>query len=384
MNTKHLIGYSFFAAFSILAVAFPNAAAAFVIRTGDQVIVPKGETINETLLVAGQSVTIDGDVKGDVICAGQNIDINGLVEGDVICAGQNITVANAVSGSVRAAGQTLKINGAVGRNVTVAGQSISAGSTIAGEMFFAGQQAIINGRVEKNVAGAADSITINGQIAGNADFKDNKLALQDGGRIAGALNYASANELTGQSNQVLGGIKRTIPQEKDRFMAGKTQKSVEQKIGDKITDLAVNLALALALMFFFKDFTQKLSAALLEKPVRSLGWGFVILAIVPLIAAVLVLTIIGIPVAIIMVLLYLAALFLSRLFAAVAVGRKITQSYWKNKQESRFVHAVIGVIVLWVLFAIPVVGGILSFGAMVWGLGGLRYAFSKNKQNTSG
>jgi hypothetical protein len=379
MNTKYLLAYCFCVLLLALGFAFPGGADAMVIRTGNQATVAKGETINETLLIAGQSITVDGDVKGDIICAGQNIDINGAVEGDIICVGQNITVANSVSGSVRAAGQMLKIDGSVGRNVTAAGQTISTGSSVAGEMIFAAQHAAIDGKIGKNIAGAANSIIVGGQIAGNADFRDSSLILRDGGQIAGVLNYSSDNEFSGQSSQVLGGINRTIPQPKESLISTKPQKTIEHKIGDKIASLVFNLALALALVFFFKNFIQKFSGLLLEKPGRSLGWGFVILIMVPMVSVLLMFTIIGIPVAIAAILVYLAAMYLVRVVAAIAVGRKIAQIYWKSKQDSRYVPAVLGIIVMWILFAIPLIGPILSFFAIVWGLGGARLSRKINK-----
>jgi len=380
MNIRYLPAYCFCAFLLVSCFAFPNGADAMVIRTGNQATVAKDETINETLLIAGQSITVDGDVKGDIICAGQNIDINGAVEGDIICVGQNITIANSVSGSVRVAGQTLKIDGSVGRNLTVAGQTISTGSSVAGEMIFAGQHAAINGKIGKNITGAANSIIVGGQIGGNADFRDSSLVLQDGGQIAGVLNYSSDNEFSGQTSQILGGINRTIPQQKENLISTKPQKTIQQKMGDKMVSLVFNLALALVLVFFFKNFIQKFSGLMLEKPGRSLGWGFVILVMVPVASILLALTIVGIPVAIAVILVYLAAMYLVRVVAAIAVGRKITQSYWKSKQDSQYVFAALGIIAMWILFAIPLIGSMLSFLAVVWGLGGARYAFAKNKQ----
>jgi len=375
----------FVAAVSGILMLLPGGVAAFVIKTGDSVVVPKGQTINETLVAVGQTVVVEGEVKGDVICAGQNIDISGTVEGDVICAGQNITLASRVGGSVRGAGQTIKMNGRVGRNVTVAGQTLNASSTVAGEMLFAGQQAIINGRIEKNVAGAADSIDIGGMIGGNADFRNKNLAFRDNGQIAGALTYTSENQIAEDANRrVLGSVKRIVPASDKPVADLKFEKIPAQRIADKIFDLLANLAVAAVLVFFFKKFTSKIAGILLEKPVRCLGWGFLFLAGVPAMALVLAITIIGIPVSILGMLVLLAALWLARVFAALAIGKKIAQDYWKNYQNSPMAQAVIGVAVLWVLFAIPVVGTMLMMVAAVWGLGSWRYVFSKGKPVSAG
>lgn len=359
---------------------FPGMVSAFVIKTGDLVAVPKGETVNESLLAAGQSVVIDGDVKGDVICAGQNIDINGTVEGDVICAGQNITISNTVGGSVRGAAQTIKINGRIGRNVTAAGQTVSASSTVAGEMLFAGQQANIGGRIEKSVAGAADSIIIGGVIGGNADFRGRNLNFQKDGKIAGALTYTSENQVGQDADErVLGGIRQITPPPDKPSASFKHEKTFAQKAEDKIFDFLANLAAAAVLVLLFKKFAAKIGGILLEKPGQCLGWGFVILLAVPVAALLLVFTIIGIPVSILGVLVLLAALWLGRIFAALAIGKKIAQNYWKKYQDSPMAQAAVGVAALWLLFAIPVIGAMLSFAAMVWGLGSWRYVFSKAK-----
>jgi hypothetical protein len=79
------------------------SAQAIVFKSGQDVSVPKGETINETLVATGQTVSIDGDVSGDVICAGQNISIAGNVNGDVLCAGQTVDVAGSVTASAAGA-----------------------------------------------------------------------------------------------------------------------------------------------------------------------------------------------------------------------------------------------------------------------------------------
>ncbi|MFZ3073593.1 MAG: polymer-forming cytoskeletal protein [Minisyncoccales bacterium] len=379
MNTKRLFAYFFFAVFLILNFAFPKDALAFTARTGSQVIVPESEVVNGTLLASGQTIMIDGDIKGDIICAGQNVDINGAVDGDIICAGQNITITGAVSGSVRCVGQIVKIDGAVGRNVTVAAQTITADSTIAGEMLFAGRKADIGGRIGGNIAGAGNEIFINGNIAGNADFHDKNLILRKDSRIGGELNYTSDNELANQGGQVSGSVNRTVPAVKDGAVFPKARKTAWQNVADKAMDIIINMAVALALVFLFKNLTSKIAGAILEKPGRSFGWGLIIMVAVPIAAIALAITIIGIPVAILAVLLFIAALFLSRILAALAVGRKITKDYWKSKQDSPVAQALVGVAVLWVLFAIPVVGGVFSFAAIIWGLGGMRYLFAKNK-----
>lgn len=371
----------FISLFFALNFIFPQNAAAFVVRNGQQVSVSQGEVINETFLAAGQTVIIDGDIKGDVICAGQNVYINGPVEGDVICAGQNITVSNSVGGSIRVVGQTVTIGGKVGRNITVAGQALKIDSEISGEALFVAQTADINGRISKNIIGAASSITVAGVIGGNAQFQDRSLLIKNGASIAGALSYESNNNVVLESGSQVGGEvrKSTPPANNKSSFLNQKEKTYQQMIWGKIGELVFYLLIALLFVYFFKDSTRRVADLMLARPGRVLGAGLLILILAPIAAIIFFITIIGIPFGLATIALYIAAIFFSRIFAAIAVGRAFTKRYYKGKQDSLLAQTLIGVIGLWILFFIPVIGGLLSLIAVIWGLGGIYYLFRKDK-----
>lgn len=360
---------------------YAGAVHAFVVMTGDEITVPKSEVVDDTLLAAGQSITVDADINGDLICAGQNVNINGNVNGDVLCAAQNITVKGSIAGSVRGLGQTVKIEGPVAKNISVAGQTVSADSLIEGEMAFAAQQASIGGDIKKDVAGVADSMTVSGVIDGNTQFAGDNLTLKNGGAMGGRLDYTSDNEAAREENFVVAGaVTRHDPPKKE---IGKNispvQKSTGEMMTEKIQSLILNLAVALLLVFFFKKFITKSTDAIMAKTGRSFAWGLLILIAGPLLIISLFLTLIGIPLAVIALLLYIAAIFVSRLLAAIAAGRIIVKKIWKDRPESLYLSAIVGVAVFWILFALPVIGWIVSAAAMVWGLGGIFYLFKKSR-----
>ncbi|MCU0652886.1 MAG: hypothetical protein MUD10_01380 [Candidatus Pacebacteria bacterium] len=363
---------------SLAMLLAAGSVQALTIRRGNDVTVPKGEAINETLFAAGQTVTIDADVNGDVICAGQSITVNGNVAGDVLCAGQTVTVSGVVSGSVRAMGQSVQVKGGVGRNVTVAGQTVSTEAPVAGEVLFAAQSAILGGQIAKNVAGAANSITVSGSIGGNAEFKNQSLAIQKDASIAGSLVYTSANPAVMDTGaKIAGSITRNEP---PQMPAGiKLPEKTSQDIFlEKAGDLLFNLALALILVFFFNKFVLKSVTAMLAKPARSLGWGLLVLVVVPIISVAVMFTIIGIPVGLLGILLFAVAIFFTRILAAIAIGRKFAQTYMKNRPDSLYVQTVVGVVASWIIFAIPVIGWLFSALAVLWGMGGVYYLFKKS------
>ncbi len=373
---KHNIATSvpvFLFAFLFAALGAAGSAHAFMVRTGSQVTVPKGEAVNETLIVSGQAVAVDADVNGDIICAGQIVTISGNVNGDVLCVGQNVTIANSVGGSVRVAGQSVQLNGSIGRNVTAAGQTVALNSAVGEEMLFAAESAAINGQIAKSIAGAASSINVNAKIGGNAQFYDANLTLQKDAAIGGSLVYTSNNDAVREDGaQVGGSVTRNMPPAPKR-----QQKSAQMEFWGWLAKLIVYLIVALILARFFKGSTLKAVDAMLAKPWRSLGWGALILILAPIIAVAFAITLVGVPVALLLIVLLFAAIFFSRIFAAIAAARWFTRRFWKSRQESLVIQALVGVVALWVFFAIPDIGGIFSLAAVVWGLGGINYLFRR-------
>src|SRR5204862_166255 len=75
------------------------------------------ETINDTLIAAGQTVAIDGTVNGDLFAFGRSVTIRGNVTGNVIACAETVTIEGTVGGDIVGAGRGVSLHGThVGRN----------------------------------------------------------------------------------------------------------------------------------------------------------------------------------------------------------------------------------------------------------------------------
>ena len=357
----------------LVLVFYALPAAAFTARSGTEAVVSKDETIEGNLIISGQMVTVEGNVKGDVICAGQTVSIAGKVEGDVICAGQTLKVSSEVGGSVRAAAQTIDIAGRVNRNATVAAQTLKLDSEVGQELFFAAQSANIGGRVGGDTAGAADSITLSGNIGRNAQFGNNNLSVKSGAAVGGSLDYTSANEATVETGSTIAaGLRRHEPPADKRMpMAAREKKTFPETVLGMVFKLMFYLLFALLFAAMFRGPVTRAVDAILAKPGQTFGIGFLFLLLTPLASIILMLTLIGIPVAMVVCLFFAVAIFLAGLLAAVAVGGLLARTYFKDRKESLMAQTVIGVVVLWLLFEIPFLNVFAIIAALSWGLGGV-------------
>ena len=129
----------------------------------------------------------------------------------------------------------------------------------------------------------------------------------------------------------------------------------------------------LVLVFVGKNITSKVLDKLEDKPLKMLIPGLILMFVLPPIAIVLMFTIIGIPLALIILVWWLVMMYLARIIAAILVGQLILKNLnKKNKDKIKLIWSLIlGVIICWLLFAIPFVGWIISLIAIWLGLGSI-------------
>jgi len=143
--------------------------------------------------------------------------------------------------------------------------------------------------------------------------------------------------------------------------------------GSVLWFVGVFVAAALFVLMF-PGFARDAAAAIGRKPLQSLGLGIAILVCVPFLGVVLLITIIGIPVALLLVPLYLLVLFLGWATAALFIaqrglevlrpGRAVTPAW-------QLLALFVGLLALWLLRQVPFAGGLIGFLALVAGIGAL-------------
>ena len=73
--------------------------------------IPAGTTEENDAIVAGQDVSIDGDVNGDLLILAIDATINGSISGSVITTAQSVTINGEIGGSLYTVGRGLALTG---------------------------------------------------------------------------------------------------------------------------------------------------------------------------------------------------------------------------------------------------------------------------------
>ncbi|QQS60283.1 polymer-forming cytoskeletal protein [Candidatus Falkowbacteria bacterium] len=380
--SKTRLGLAVFLALFVGFFAFQ--AKALMVQNKESLYVAKDEVISSSYVAAGSTITIDGKIQGDVICAGRSIIINGFVDGDVLCLGQTITINGEVRGSVRAIGSSVVINGKVARNVTVAGSDVGLGSKgeVGWDMMFASAYSDIRGAVKRDIDGAGAIMTIGGLVGRNVnlfgdrndDSKNDKnnnptITIAKEAVINGNLSYTATQDALVEEGAMIKGS--TDRHDFALRRSGDANSAVAAYIWWRIIVIFSALLVGLILISWLKRPLHEISQKIFVKPYATFGYGLLFIIVTPIISILLMFTFIGIPLALMMSAIWLIVLYLGKIITAIIVGQEIMKrrKQVEGKKSSAVLAMVVGVVVSYLIFSIPVLGGFMSMLATIFGVG---------------
>jgi len=155
---------------AVLIVVSEAQPLAMVRRTGPTAVVAANEVIEDSVFAAGNAVRIDGRVNGDVFASGQRVEINGVITGRLIAMAEIVSVSGS-AGSLLAFARTVQVRGEVG-DWHVWGQKLDV---------------VVNARVLGSGIAMGDSINVDGIVGGPLQAFGNRLTIGPSARIERAL-----------------------------------------------------------------------------------------------------------------------------------------------------------------------------------------------------
>ncbi len=362
-------------------IALPFSVYAVEKTAGQSIYVGADEIIEGNFIRAGNTIDVNGSVNGDVIVAGNIININGPVAGDVMAAGNTIKISGPVGGSIRVLGSTVIIDNEVERSVWAAGSSVSldSDSKVGWDVYIAGAALEIKGPIGRNVWAGGASLIIDSKIEGNvnADIDESgQIVLYPQAKIGGELKYkaARADQLVlKEGAQVAGETIYKVA------VGEKLKSSVFQKFFNKtysfftIISLFTLIILGLVAISLVPKKVLEVREEMIKHPGPSIGWGVVYLLLTPVLLVVLLVTIIGIPLALIIFPFYIISLYFAKVLAGFVIGLLIVDQLAKDKKYkgSLFWPLLLGLVIIIIVTSLPIIGWLIKLGLICWALGAI-------------
>lgn len=326
------------------------AEAGLVARTGEKISLGEDQVVSGDFYVAGDTLSLSGVIEGDVYAAGRSVVINGSVTEDAVVTGATVQVHGPVGDDLRAFAGEVTIAEHVAGDVVVFANSLTilSTATIDGEVLFFGNKLEISGDVGGSVTGKTGSARIDGAIGGNIELHaQERLTLGDRAQISGNVTYTSIAELVRAQNSVVeGDITR--------------QSGAEQNVREiNVIPFLMLLFTSLVFLLLFRDQLSTFVGMVTKRPAFFGLVGLATLIATPVVAILLVVSILGMPLGITLAFLYLALLVWSWSLVGIVLGAFLSFAFTK-KYSISLTWTVLGVLVFVALGYIPVFGPLLT------------------------
>jgi hypothetical protein len=364
---------SFLIALFVLIIFTSSALAASDYMNQKVVTVASNEVIDKDFFVgAGDIVEIYGVVNGDVVVAGGQLLINGVINGDLLAAGGIISLSGEISQDVRIIGGQLTLSGNIGRNLTAVGSNIEVteSAEITGGAIFAGGNVTVEAPIGGEMYVGAGNLTLSNQVAGDVQALVGTLRLTSNAKIDGDFTYYSDEGALIDENATISGklTKRERSSELEAFR-GKGASEFERglKNSSRFIGFFTAAVFGLVMLRLFPNYTKGVAFTVREKLLKSLAVGMVALVLMPILAVILMVTVIGLPFGLILIFFYFVYMFIAKIFISICIGEYLYERL--NREKTQYLPFMLGLVIYSALVWIPYVGGLTKFAVLLLGLG---------------
>jgi cytoskeletal protein CcmA (bactofilin family) len=347
----------------LLALSLPGFALER--RHSEVVTVRANETVDDTLLAAGNIVRVEGVVNGDLLAFGGTVEVRGTIKGDLVSFAKRIVVSGTVEGNIYNCSNSLDLDGQLGHSLYGLMQSLRVND---------------RGRIGEGVVVGAGDVTLEGEVnrsvnvyAGNADVS---------GRVGRELAMAGENLTVTNTARIGGNLSAEVRDPKNVHIAEGATITGTRDIKVRVKPnrfthpkfyffQAVWLAAAMLVgwlgLVLFPGFFQASTHAV-GAGWRSLGLGFVVLAGVPVAIVVIAITLVGLPASLMLLMFYLVAIYLAKIWVGAFLGQMLLKPTGVTKSDW-LLGLLVGLLILTVVRFVPYLGGLVHFGVICLGLG---------------
>ncbi len=378
-------------AFLVLCALSVQQIQAFEFSADERFTLPVSDTVSDDLYVTcgGAQMTfgsegggpggafIDGTVLGDLCLAGGAYHFTGEVVGNLNSCSQRATLRGLIHNSARLAGQWITVDGEIGRDVVIFASEAELGSSsvVKRDVSIMGGEVSINGEIGRNAMIFSDQVIISGTIGGDVTIEAQSVTIVAPAEIKGDIKYSSPRELKIDDDVIVHGEIDWNETEKD------ANDSDDPDYIFQIILFFCSLTTGLILIPLFRHHALLTVEQIKTNPIPSLGVGFVFLFAAPFAIALLIVTIIGIPSAMILLFAYTTFFYIAKIYTSIALGELIVKAFRKDAAPKMSVSLIIGLIMLSLLFQMPFIGWIVYFLTIFFGLGGLLRGLHKCRQS---
>ncbi|MBI2411561.1 MAG: hypothetical protein HYV32_06745 [Candidatus Kerfeldbacteria bacterium] len=338
------------------------------------------QTLGGLYFAAGNTLALNKKTESDAFMSGNTLNIDATVGGDLFAAGNTITVNKNINGSLRLAANTIEVNSHVAGNALLFANTvyINDGAVIDGHVNIFASEIIVAGVVKGKSSFAGETIEVRGTLKGKARLSGASVSIGATAVLESGVSIASARVSVDES--ATGTDHITYDQYDNQAKKIKYAGDINNFVGYYFFFLIFGI-IFIALR---PQVAQRIATTMHTEPGRTWKVGALVFFFTPLVAIVLLFTLVGIPFSLILMLAYALFFLFANLFTGLVVGQFIVnKERFRTKKKQLLMCFIVGFFVVVILQHIPWIGWIFSILASIWGMGGVLVDRKKTKHETS-
>ncbi len=335
--------------------------------------IPEGETESYDVYIWTQTFNIDGTLDGDAIVGAQWVTINGTLTEDLLAFAQDITINGIIEDDVRIFAENVYIHGTIKGDLLVGAANliIHEDAVIEGSLLVGAGRMTHRGTIMGDARIGLGELTMAGEIGGNAEiFTDGGITLLDGAHINGDLIYEGPSQID-FSNVCSGSVTYREQVSADDEIADVIGFAERFKTIIHLFEFIAAIIAGSIIIAVTSDHAKNTANIIRTKPLKSLGIGFIAFICLPIIIVLSIVFIITIPFSLILSLAYLIALYIAKFYVAIWLGSVILRRGDAIMTKSPVPPMLLGLVGVYIITAIPVIGTLSGIVIIFFGLGAL-------------
>lgn len=338
---------------------------------------------------AGASVVLTAPVAGDFTAVGGSVITASPVAGDDLLFGGSVSSRSSVAGDLRAIGGSINVAEPVGGDFIAMGLSVEDSDRISGSTFIIALNTIVSGGADGPVTIYGNNVALGGDFRADVTIvAGGHVGLAPDTRIHGKLSYQSPDVASIPPTATIdGGVDYTnasyLPD------IGTSRLLAYLSIGFFLVARIIGtliLAGLLAGLFpsFAQTVTERFEHMRLRETLLLVLLGFGVCVATPIVIGLLMLTFIGIGLAILLLILYALLFLLAFIYAGIVAGNMLARRF-RHRKHVLWHDGVVGMAIVSLVLLIPFVGIGLVFLLTLFSAGLVlqmffRFAFSHDAQ----
>ncbi len=356
---------------AILTYTAPHCQAAGIrFSHTDSFVLEHGELLSQELWLVADNVHTEGIVEENFFILGGDALLSGVFRKDIWALARGIDFGGHINGSARLAARgPVNIEGLIDSSIMAASTGpiqLGNDASIGHDALLMGQSVMARGSIGGHLRIMAAQTTLGGDIGGSVRIRADDIVILPGTRIGGDLIYTAPREIELDRHVQLGGELIRMEPEPGLFDVTWT--------GTLMIRGFLFLAAMLVGAPFAAAFPRYTGRAV--RQVRRSFWkcsltGAIAFFMIPMLAAIAMITLIGIPLGLVMISGYLVFLYISKIIVGVAIGGILLNRRGRQSFPAVLMSMAIGLLLLYIAISLPIVGHMVMIVTGFLGLGGL-------------